>query len=353
MKVDTGIPTDDMRRVPEAARQAEALGYDGLRVGETQHNPFLPLVLAAEHTQRLTFGPSVAIAFPRSPMITANESWDLQKYSNGRFVLGLGTQVKGHNERRFSVPWSPPGPRLREYILALRAIWKSWQTGERLNFQGDHYTFTLMTPFFNPGPIEQPHIPIFISAINPYLCRLAGEVCDGLYTHGFTTATYLKEAILPQVEQGLRKAGRSRSEVQITAGGMLATGANEQEVEQAKRSVRRSISFYGSTRTYFPVLEAHGWRDAGEELHELSLRNEWGQMAETVTDEMVETFAVVGTYDQIAAKIRARYAGLADRVSLGVAAQSPAAAERLRSLIQELQAIPGGAETLAAPGGRA
>lgn len=344
MKVDTGVLAADLNSVPEAARRSEALGYDGIRMGETQHNPFLPMVLVAEHTKRLTFGPSVAIAFARSPMITANESWDLQKYSGGRFVLGLGTQVKGHNERRFSVPWGPPGPRLREYILSLRAIWKSWQTGERLNFRGEHYTFTLMTPFFDPGPIEQPAIPIFISAINPYLCRLAGEVCDGLFTHGFTTSTYLRETILPNVEQGLRKAGRSRAEVQITAGGMLATGATEQEVEQAKRGVRRSISFYGSTRTYFPVLEAHGWRDLGEELHELSLRNEWGQMAEKITDEMVETFAIVGTYDQIVPKIRERYAGLADRVSLAISASSPAEQERVRSLIDELHAIPGGAE---------
>lgn len=336
MKVGTGIP-NILAEVPAAARQAEALGYDEVASSETQHDPFLPLALAAEHTERVGLTTSVAIAFPRSPMIVANMSWDLQLYSKGRFILGLGTQVKGHNERRFSVKWSPPGPRMREYILALRAIWDSWQNGTRLNFEGEHYTFTLMTPFFNPGPIEHPNIPIHIAGVNPYMCRLAGEVADGLRMHGFNTPKYIKEVVLPAVEEGLRRSGRDRKDIEISGGGFIITGKDQAELEKNIQAAKRQISFYGSTRTYMPVFDVHGWSETGMRLHRLSLEGKWDIMPDEITDEMLEEFAVIGTHDDIIPRIKARFGGIVDRIGFSIPVRTPEDAERLKHMIQELR----------------
>ena len=337
MKVDTVLPLD-LSQVPEAAKRIEAHGYDGAFTPETGHDPFLAHALAAEHTERIDLGTAVAIAFPRSPMATAQIAWDLQRLSNGRFVIGLGTQVKGHIERRYGMTWTPPGPRLKEYVLMMRAIWDSWQNGTKPSFQGEHYRYTLMTPFFNPGAIEHPNIPIHISAINPYNCRLVGEVCDGIKLHGFNTPKYLREVILPNIEKGAKKAGRDPKEIEICGVGFVITGKTEEEVEKAKEPTRQQIAFYASTRTYRPVLDIEGWGELCPELFALSLEGKWQEMATKITDDMLEQFAVIGTYDEIVAKIKERSAGVIDRTTFAIPVRSPEDEERLRSMIKELQA---------------
>lgn len=315
MKFDLNLSLDNLLEVPALAREAEALGVDGLWMPETKHNPFLPLALAAEHTRRVSLGTAIAVAFPRSPMILAHISWDLAQASRGRFILGLGTQVKGHNERRFSANWASPGPRLREVILALRAIWDCWQNGTALDFKGEFYTFTLMTPFFNPGPIHYPKIPIYLAAVNPYNCRLVGAAADGIQIHPFHSVKYLRERVLPHIEEGLRASGRSRAELTLAAPVFIATGGSTREIEQAKRSVKSQIAFYASTRTYQPVLEVHGWGDLAARLHRKSVEGDWTGMADLITDEMIELYAVAGPFDEIAERLRERCAGLVDRIS--------------------------------------
>ena len=328
MKVDTILPTD-LSHVPQAARRAEELGYDGVLTPETGHDPFLAHVLAAEHTERLELSTAVAIAFPRSPMAVAQIAWDIQKQSKGRFTVGLGTQVKGHVVRRYGMDWSPPGPRLREYILMMRAIWDSWQNGTRPEFHGQHYRYTLMTPFFNPGPIEHPQIPIHISAINPYNCRLVGELCDGIKLHAFNTQKYFEEVILPNIEQGAKKAGRDPKEIEICGLGFVITGENEEEVEKAKAPVRQQLSFYASTRSYRPVLDIEGWGDLNEELFRMSMEGKWPDMPAKITDDVLDKFAVIGTHDEIVGKIKEKCAGFIDRLGFGIPVRSPEDEERL------------------------
>jgi probable F420-dependent oxidoreductase len=337
MKVETSVDMRSLRDVPAAARQAEAMGYDGLVSSQTGHDPFLPLALAAEHTERVSLGTAVAIAFPLSPTSLAHIAWDIQTLSGGRLLLGLGSQVKGHIVRRFSIPYAPPGPRMREYILALRAVWDSWQNGTKLNFQGDYYNLTLMTPYFNPGPIEHPHIPIYISAVNPCMLRLAGELCDGVRLHAFNTAKYTREAILPNLEAGARKAGRQLSDIDICGGSFLATGETEEEIERAKQGVRTQVAFYGSTRSYQGVFEAHDWGDICPELHEMSTQGRWAEMASRITDEMLEEFAIVGPYEAVVEKIKARWAGIVTRTGFAMPLRKPEDEERLRHMLQELQ----------------
>ena len=314
MKIDTVLMASNLAEVPQVAKAAETLGFDGLWTAEASHDPFFPVALAAEHTRRIELGTAIAVAFPRSPMIFAHIAWDLQALSKGRFILGLGTQVKGHNERRFSVKWGSPGPRLREVILALRAIWDCWQNGTRLNFRGEHYTFTLMTPFFYPGPIDHPNIPIYIAGVNPYMCRLAGELCEGFHVHPLHSIKYLRETIFPNIEQGLAKTGRTRRDIALASTAFVITGRNRDEIEAAKAPVRQQISFYASTRTYSAVLEAHGWGATCERLNEKVAKGDWGGMAAEITDEMLDVFAVVGTHAEIGAKVRAKYSGVLDRI---------------------------------------
>jgi probable F420-dependent oxidoreductase len=337
MKVETSIQGRALRDVPQAARRAEELGYDGLTSSQTGNDPFLPLALAAEHTERVSLGTAVAIAFPRSPTTMAHIAWDLQALSNGRLRLGLGSQVKGHIVRRFGISWAPPGPRMREYILALRAVWDCWQNGSKLNFQGDYYSLTLMTPYFSPGPIQQPQIPTYISAVNPYMFRLVGELCDGVRLHAFNTAKYTKEVALPNIEAGARKAGRKLSDIDICGGSFLAAGDTKEEIDKAKEACRQQVAFYGSTRSYRRVLEAHGWGDLCEELHELSVQGRWGEMNRVISDEVLAEFAIIGTYDDVIPKIKARWGGLLNTTGFAMPVRSPADEERLRHYIGELQ----------------
>lgn len=344
MKIETATVAPDIATYAEQARRLEAFGYDSVVIPEAGHDPFLPLMPIAEHTERLKFGTAVAIAFPRSPMVTAQMAWDLQRFSGGRFILGLGTQVKGHNERRYSTAWpSPPGPRMKEYILALKAIFKTFQTNERPSFQGEHYQFTLISPFFNPGPnpAGADYVPIYISAVNKYNCRLVGELCDGIRMHPFNTAKYTNEVIVPAIEEGAKKAGRGLSDIDLVGGNFIITGENEEEVERAKGPIRQQLSFYASTRAYHPVLEIHGWKETGEELFRLSMEGKWTEMAAAITDEMLEEFAIIGTYDELVPKIKERYGDVLSTISFsfGFGAATAQDDERLTSIISELKSI--------------
>lgn len=316
MKIDAGLRDYDLRAVPDYARKLEAIGYDGLWTSETQHDAFLPLAVAATATSSMSLGTSIAVAFPRSPMVIAYTAWDVQKASAGRFILGLGSQVKAHNERRFSVKFESPGPKLREVVLALRAIWDCWQNGTPLQFKGEFYRFDLMTPFFNPGPIAHPRIPIFIAAVNQYMCRMAGEVCDGIHVHPFHTAKYLQEFVHPAVEEGLRVSGRSRQDFTYATASFVIVGDSDAERSRNAEAVRQQIAFYASTRTYEPVLAGHGWEGILPDLHRKSLAGDWQGMARLITDDMLDTIAVAGTYETIGGKLRERYAGLLDRIAL-------------------------------------
>jgi len=341
MRVETAIIAPSIEAIADHARKMEYLGYDSVIMPEAGHDPFLPLVVVAEHTKTLRFGTAVAIAFPRSPFAVAQMSWDLQRFSGGRFILGLGTQVKGHNERRYSTPWpAPPGPRLRDYILCLKAIFNTFQTNERPNFQGKWYQFTLISPFFNPGPNPNGgSLPIYISAVNKYNCRLVGELCDGIRMHPFNTPKYTREVIMPAIEEGAKKAGRKLSDIDIVGSGFLITGQDEEAMERAKTAFKQQIAFYGSTRSYHPVLAVHGWEEVGMRLYRLSMEGKWTEMANEITDEMLEQFAIVGTYDEILPKIKERYSGVVTTIDFGYSTIGLDQEDRLRWLVQELKKL--------------
>jgi probable F420-dependent oxidoreductase len=315
MKLDTILAVSSFAEVATLARAAEEMGFAALWSTEAQHEPFMPLAVAATTTSTIKLGTAIALAFPRSPMILAYTAWDLQASSNGRFILGLGTQVKGHNERRFSVKWEAPGRKLREMILALRAIWDCWQNGSKLNFTGEFYTFTLMTPFFSPGKLAYPLPPIYIAGVNPYMCRLAGELCDGFHAHPFHSARYLRDVVLPQIEEGATKAGRNRKEVTIATSAFTIMGDSQEEINKVREQVRMQIAFYASTRTYKPVLDLHGWGDVCLRLNERAAKGDWAGMAKEITDEMLAEFAVTGSPEEIPGLLKAKYAGLLDRVA--------------------------------------
>jgi probable F420-dependent oxidoreductase len=321
------------------ARAIEDLGFDVATMPEAGYDPFLPLMVAAEHTQRLRLATNVAIAFPRSPMVVAQLAWDLQRYSGGRFQLGLGTQVKGHNERRYSTPWTaPPGPRLREYLLCLQAIFASFQNGKQPTyFEGKHYQFTLIPPFFNPGPSPHPHVPLYLAAVNPYMCRLAGELGDGLRLHPIATFKYAKEVVLPTVELGARKAGRQLADIDVVGAPFLALGRTDAEIAAAKDGLRQRIAFYASTRTYHSVLEFHGWTDAGLELHRLSVQGKWQEMPRVITDAMLDELAIIGTYDDLVPRLTARCGGIFSSVTLDLPAPFRQDKARVREVLQALQ----------------
>ncbi|PKB78346.1 MAG: LLM class F420-dependent oxidoreductase [SAR202 cluster bacterium Io17-Chloro-G9] len=337
MRVIYHLNTSDVRNIPGEARWAEDMGYDGLSVEETAHDPFSALMLAATTTSRVTLETRVAIAFPRSPMVVAQSARDLQDFSGGRFRLGLGTQVKGHIERRFSVPWISPGPRIREYVQALHAIWDNWQDGKRLDFQGRFYTFNLMTPFFSPGAGVHPKPPVSISAVNPYNCRVAGQVCDGLALHPLISPRYITEAITSNIETGAHREGRDPTDVKLSSSGFIITGPNAKTIDARKEATKQRIAFYASTRTYFPVLELHDYQELGQRLHALSLQGQWAEMTRLVSDEMLETFAIIGGYDDIALRIKEQLGALVDEVGFNMEVSTPEDEKALRNIIDELK----------------
>jgi len=318
MKLDASLGTegDYLKGIDRTVRAAEDFGFAGLWTSETKHDAFLPLAIAANETRQIELGTSVAIAFSRSPMEAAQTAWDLQDLSDGRFVLGLGTQVKAHITRRFSMPWDRPAARLREYIMALRAIWKSFQSEGPLIFEGDFYRHTLMTPFFNPGPIDHPEIPVYIAGVNTRLAALAGELCDGFHVHPFHSPEYVRRTVIPAIAEGASKEGRDPGAVELATSVFVVTGESEEEIEEGREKMRSQISFYASTPTYRTVLEAHGWQDVGEELGKLAREKRWNEMPGLVTDEMLGAFAVEAAPDELGAALRERYTGLIDRVAL-------------------------------------
>ena len=320
MKLDAGLGTGGkyLKEIGRTARAAEEMGFAGLWTSETKHDAFLPLAIAANETQEIELGTSVAIAFSRSPMETAQTAWDLQDLSEGRFVLGLGTQVKAHITRRFSMPWDRPAARLREYILALRAIWESFQTEGPLRFEGEFYRHTLMSPFFNPGPIEHPEIPVYIAGVNTRLARLAGETCDGFHVHPFHSPEYVRRTVKPAIADGAEGSGRNPEKVVLATTAFVISGENEEEITEQRESIRSQISFYASTPTYRTVLEAHGWEEVGERLGTMAREKKWREMPALVTDEMLAAFAVEAAPDEIGPALKERYEGLIDRVALYV-----------------------------------
>jgi probable F420-dependent oxidoreductase len=338
MLVESFLPLDDWRKAGPAARAAEEAGFDALMTAEIAHDPFTPLAFAAVATERIRLGTGIVVAFPRSPMVTAGISWDLQQQSGGRFVLGLGSQVKGHIQRRFSTAWTEPVSRMREYVESLRAIWKTWETGEKLEFEGEHYRFSLMTPEFSPRPTGLARVPVTVAAVGPDMLRMAGRICDGVILHGFCTRRYLEEVALPRLEEGLARSGRDRSRFLVRGGGFIATGPDDEAVAKALEEIRYRVAFYGSTRTYSGVLALHGHEEVAAKLHELSVTGRWGEMAKAVPDEVLHLFAAVARYEDLPAAIEKQFGGITDGTGLGFAPGAPAGLRR--ELIQDLQRIP-------------
>jgi probable F420-dependent oxidoreductase len=314
MKIDGGI-WGGLDKAGQAAAQQEARGYDGIWVPETSHDPFLPLILAAEHTERLDLATGIVVAFARNPMTLAQVSWDLQAAAQGRFILGLGSQIKPHITKRFSMPWSSPAARMREMILAIRAIWESWNQGTKLDFRGDFYSHTLMTPFFNPGPNPHGDARIFLAGVGELMTQVAGEVADGFLCHGFTTRQYLDEITLPNLAKGRAKAGKSMDGFQLAGPMFVVTGRDEDEMAEAAKGVKGQIAFYGSTPAYRPVLDLHGWGDLQEELNRLSKEGRWAEMGDLIDDDMLVTFAVVAPIDRVAGALKERWGDVLDRLS--------------------------------------
>ena len=315
MKVDASGYCRSIEAAGDAASAAERTGHDGWWATETQIDPFLACAIAAERTERIEVGTGIAVAFARNPMNLAQIAYDLQAYSGGRFILGLGSQVKPHITKRFSMEWSHPAPRMREFILAMRAIWDCWNQGTKLDFRGDYYTHTLMTPFFDPGPNPHGDPKVFLAGVGELMTEVAGETCDGFLCHGFTTERYLREVTIPALERGLERSGRTLADLEVSGPMFVVTGTNEEEMAESAKGTRRQIAFYGSTPAYRAVLELHGWGDLQTELNVLSKQGEWAAMGDLVDDEMLRTFAVVAEPDQLAAGLRARYGDVVDRIS--------------------------------------
>ncbi len=317
MKVDGGfgISPTGLDQAGAQAKGQEDAGYDGIWTAETSHDPFFPLLVAAQHTERMELGTGIAVAFARNPMTLANTAWDLQAYSKGRFILGLGSQIKPHITKRFSMPWSHPAPRMREMILAIRAIWDCWNNGTKLDFQGDFYTHTLMTPFFNPGPNPYGDAKIFLAAVGELMTEVAGETCDGILCHGFTTERYLREQTIPAIERGRAKAGKTMEGFELSLPAFVVTGTTEEEFAASAKGTREQIAFYGSTPAYRAVLDLHGWGDLQDELNRLSKEGRWQDMGDAIDDEVLSTFAVIAEPGELAAGITARWGHLIDRLS--------------------------------------
>ena len=334
MKVDAGL-FGDLSQIPARARELEALGYDGAMSAETSKDPFFPLALAAEHTERIELMTSIAVAFSRSPMTLAHIGHDLNAFSKGRFILGLGSQIRPHITRRFSMPWSKPASRMREFILAMRAIWARWYEGTPLDFRGEFYTHTLMTPMFTPTDTRFGPPRVYLAAVGPKMTEVAGEVADGVIAHAFTTERYVREVTLPAIERGLAKAGRSREKFTITCPTFVVTGADDQTSAASRDATRKQIAFYASTPAYRGVLEMHGWGELQPELTALSKHGQWDEMATRISDEMLAEFAIVAAPDRVVPELQKRYGDVLDRLACTFAAGSQ---DEQRARIQALQA---------------
>jgi probable F420-dependent oxidoreductase len=335
MKVDGGI-SFDTANAAQSAKDAEDAGYDGAWTAETSHDPFLACLLGAEHTERLEIGTSIAVAFARSPLTLAQTANDLLAFSMGRFVLGLGSQIKPNIDKRFSMPWSHPAPRMREFVSAMRAIWTAWQEGSKLDFRGDFYTHTLMTPFFDPGPNPYGAPKVFLAGVGELMTEVAGEVCDGFICHGFTTERYLREVTLPALERGRAKAGATLDGFEIVGPSFVVTGTNEDELAKATQGTKQQIAFYGSTPAYRGVLELHGWGGLQDELNALSKQGKWVEMGALIDDEILDTFAVVGTPAEVGPELLRRYGDCITRISFYSPYKSDP--DRWRGVMQTLQA---------------
>ena len=341
MKIDAwiGLPeassSHELASIGARARTMEQDGYSGLLSAETSHDPFLPLALAAQHTESIELMTAIAVGFARNPMVLAHTAWDLQALSGGRFLLGLGSQIQPHITKRFSMPWSRPAARMEEMIGAIRAIWEAWQTGERLNFRGDFYRHTLMTPMFSPGPIDVPPPPILISAVGPLMTRVAGRAADGLVCHAFQTAEYLRAVTLPNVEAGLAESGRDRSQFQISMPVFVVSGFRDDDIAAQATKTRTQIAFYGSTPAYRGVLEHHGWGDVQTELNRMSKQGRWSDMGDVIDDDMLEAFAIVADPPDVPARIAERFGGSLDRLQFYAGVRD---AQRWGPIIEEIKA---------------
>ncbi len=335
MKVDIGLGITVDADV-ESIRAAEVTGYDVAWLPETSHDPLLTLAAAAPATDRIGLGTSVLVAFARSPMTTAVAANDLQLYSGGRFLLGLGSQIQTHITRRFSMPWSDPAKRMKEYIAAVRAIWHAWATGEKLDFQGDYYTHTVMTPMFDPGPNPHGNPPILLAGVGPQMTRVAGEVADGFMVHGFTTERYVREVTLPRLTEGRATGGAPMAGFEISGFPFIVTGLTEEAMAKAARSARKQLAFYASTPAYRGVLELHGWGDVGAKLTDMSKDGQWDAMSDLIDDQMLDTFAIVAEPDRVAGKLLERYGDLFTRLTpYPLGTQPP---ELWEPIVRELQA---------------
>jgi probable F420-dependent oxidoreductase len=303
-----------LREMGRLAKEVEDTGFDGLWITESGHSAFTACTAAALSTETLDLGTGIAVAFSRSPMLTAQNAWELAEATGGRFVLGLGTQVKAHIERRYSAEFVPPGPRLREYVLALKAIFRAFRGEEKLNFEGDFYNFSLLTDMWSPGPIPVPDPPIYVAGVNPWMCRMIGEVADGIHVHPLHSLRYLDEIVLPNIQEGIKAAGRDASDVTIVCPLLTIVGDTDEEVAAAREAARLQLAFYGSTRTYSRVFELHGWDGTSERLHALQKEGDFAGMAAVFTDEMLDVYALTSTWDDLAAAIVARFRDRADRV---------------------------------------
>jgi probable F420-dependent oxidoreductase len=349
MKVGSGFGGGWLTGVADSARHAEELGYDFASTPETSHDSMLAATLAAASTEKLGIQTSVTIAFPRSPTVLAMEAWDIQHLSKGRFTIGLGSQVKGHNQNRFSVEWTGgPATRMKEYIRMMRAVWQSFETGEKPEYIGNFYHFTLMTPNFNPGPLPYPKPKIGLACVGDAMARVAGEVADVVMPHGFMTDKYMREVLLPNVAIGMKRAGKKWSDIEITGGGFTVFGETESEIEQGLERLRQPISFYGSTRSYHEVFEVHNLKDLGMQLHSMSLQGKWGEMQKVIPEDVLRTFAQTSTYDKLP-QFLAEHREYATQVGLPVPVSTPEQRERAKHILAEVKkaktpAVPRGME---------
>jgi probable F420-dependent oxidoreductase len=346
MRVDTFTgENNDWAKLAQEAQRAEVCGFDGFAIPEITGDPLLNAAMVAQATERIQARTAIAVAFPRSPMVLAEQAWAIQRNSGGRFALGLGTQVKAHNERRFSTAWKAPRSRIVEYVRALRAIWRCWELGERLDYQGQHYQFSLMTPEFTPPKSNLPMVPVYLAAVRPRTLESAAAVADGLRLHGFCTARYFQEVVRPAIDRGLASAGRSRSELDVCGGGFIMTGPDEETVMHNREWVRYRIAFYGSTPAYRPVMSLHGWDDLADKLLHMTKTGQWQKMGAEVPDEVLDEFCVYATYDEIPAAIEMRFGGISDTVELAV--ENDTELDVAEELLSRVRAIPGAFEAYA------